>query len=69
MPPYRRSHAGFACTYDCTEIYPPKGKAKRSQWGPLDSHSILYVIGEPKLGLAKYYGISASLELSKTFVS
>ena len=29
-------------------FYPPKGKAKRSQWGPLDSLSNLYVIGEVK---------------------
>ena len=52
----------------CIYLYPPKGKAKRSQWGPLDNLSILYVVGEPKLGFQKYEGISAFFEISKTFI-
>ena len=49
--------------------YPPKGKAKRSQWGPLDSLSILYVIGEVKLGFQKHQRGSDFFEISKTFIA
>ena len=36
---------------------------------PLDSLSILYVIGEPKLGFQKHKKISALFEISRTFIS
>ena len=52
-------------------VHPPKGTAKvvpeRVQLS-LDSLSILYVIGEPKLGLQKNSTIFAFLKVSKTFI-
>ena len=49
-------------------IYPPKGKAERTQWGPLDSLSILYLIEKPKLNFQKHERGSAFFETSKTFI-
>ena len=49
-------------------LYPPKGRAKRTQWGPLDSLSILYVIEKPKLNFQKHERGSAFFETSKTFI-
>ena len=34
-------------------IYPPKGRAERTQWGPLDSLSNLICVWETKIGLSK----------------
>ena len=49
-------------------LYFPKGRAKRTQWGPLDSLSILYVIEKPKLNFQKHKRGSAFFETSKTFI-
>ena len=49
-------------------FYPPKGRAKRNQWGPLDSLSILYVIEKPKFNFQKHERGSAFFETSTTFI-
>ena len=49
-------------------LYPPKGRAKRTQWGPLDSLSILYVIEKPKLNFQKHERASAFFVTKKTFI-
>ena len=41
---------------------------KHSQGGPLDSLSIFYVIGEPKLGFQKHERKSTFFEILKTFI-
>ena len=49
-------------------IYPPKGRAKRTQRGPIDILSILYVIKKPKLNFQKHDRGSAFFETSKTLI-
>ena len=49
-------------------LYPPKGRAKRTQWGPLDSLSILYVIEKPKYNFQQHERGSALIETAKTFI-
>ena len=46
-------------------VYPPKGRAKRTQWGQLDSLSILNVIEKPKLNFQKHVRGSAFLKPRK----
>ena len=47
---------------------PRRELRKQTQWGPLDSLSILYVIGEQKLSLSILHMKSAFLKSWKTFI-
>ena len=49
-------------------FYPPEGRAKRTQWGILDSLSILYVIDKQKLNFQKHERGSSFFETSNTFI-
>ena len=45
-----------------------KKRTFRTEWGPLDSFSILYVIEKPKLSFQKHARKAAFFETSKTFI-
>ena len=52
----------------CSYVYPPKGRAKQTQWGQLYSLSILYVIEKPKLNFQKHERGSVFFETLKTLI-
>ena len=49
-------------------FYPPKGRAGQTEWGPLDSLSIIYVIEKPTLNFQKHARGAAFFETLKTFI-
>ena len=49
--PFSFYSSAFDCVY--IHLYPPKGRAERTRWGPLDSLSNLICVWETKMELSK----------------